>query len=374
MASSDSPSPMGEPAFSGTPLESGTRRRPPSTEGFALKGSDERGLVISGRYEVEGLLGEGGTALVYLALDAQTDSRVVIKRMKEEVAKCDKLRACFLLEARALSQVDHPAVIRVLDIEEPVDEPPYLALEALKGETLGDYVKREGMIPLALAARLFREAAEALQAVHDAGVVHRDIKPDNLYLVEQVGRPLRIKVLDFGMAHLEAEGHDEASTSILGTAQYMAPEQILVEPVDARTDVYALGVVLFRALTGHLPFDGQNKPDLLRHQLFSPVPPVHWLNEELPEAIQQIVSKATRKAPGERFQTMSEFAQALSELIDSDFESARITFVPPSTEPDIYEPRSARGKHAASVLAMEFGIYSRPHHPALAPVSDSKPD
>lgn len=374
MTSTDSLSPEGTTGTTGSPLESGTRRRPPPTEGFSLKHSEQVGLIVSGRYEVEGLLGEGGTAHVYLARDRHTDRFVVVKRMKEEVARSEELRACFLLEARALAHVDHPAVIRVLDIEEPVGEPPFLALEALKGETLGDYMKREGVIPMEVALPLFQQAAEALQAVHAAGVVHRDIKPDNLYLVGPVGKPTSIKVLDFGMAHLKEEGHDENSTSILGTAQYMAPEQILVEPVDARTDIYSLGVVLFRALTGHLPFEGRDKPDLLRHQLFSPVPPVHWLNEDLPEAMQQIVHKATRKAPVERFQTMAEFVTALVELIEADSDEPRISFVPPGTEPDVYEPSSARGKHAASILATQFGVYSRPHNPPLAPLGDSERD
>lgn len=374
MASLDSLSPEGSPVAGALPLESGTRRRPPPIEGFSLKQTEEVGLVISGRYEVEGLLGSGGTASVYLARDRQSDELVVVKRMKDEVARVEELRACFLLEARALSHVDHPAVIRVLDIEEPADEPPFLTLEALKGETLGDYVKREEVLPTRLALELFREAAMALQAVHDAGVVHRDIKPDNLYLVGPVGQPGKIKVLDFGMAHLKAEGHDENSTSILGTAQYMAPEQILVEPVDARTDVYSLGVVLFRALTGHLPFEGRDKPDFLRHQLFSPVPPVSWLNEELPEALQQIVQRATRKAPAERFQTMREFEEALLEVLESDPESPRISFVPAGDEPDVYEPTSPRGRRVASVLATQFGVYSRPHTPSLASVVKTEQD
>src|SRR5690606_17193414 len=135
--------------------------------------------------------------------------------------------------------------------------------EALRGETLGDYLKREEAMPVDLAVFLIREAALALASVHTAGVVHRDIKPDNLFLVGEIGRPQSLKVLDFGMARLSDEIYDENSTSILGTVQYMAPEQILVEPVDARTDGYALGVVLFRMLTGHLPFDAQSKNDLL---------------------------------------------------------------------------------------------------------------
>jgi eukaryotic-like serine/threonine-protein kinase len=347
----------------------------PSLRGFSLRPSPFVGTVIGKRYCVEGFLGEGGTAVVYLARDTHTDTLVVIKRMRPEIAHTEELRARFVLEAKALAVVDHPGVVRVHDIKEPDDEPPFLALEALRGETLGDYLKREESVPMDLAVFLTRQAAQALASVHAAGVVHRDIKPDNLFLVGDIGRPQSLKVLDFGMARLSDEIYDENSTSILGTVQYMAPEQILVEPVDARTDGYALGVVLFRMLTGHLPFEAQSKNDLLRHQLFSPVPPVSWLEEDIPPALEHIIHRATRKAPSARFPSMEDFAQALDALSElSELEqvpnSAHLSSHVPDSRDDIYEPVSARGKHVASVLAAEFGIYSRPHSP-LPPAFDA---
>lgn len=349
---------------SGSALGSRTRRTSDLT-GFSLRPSDHVGYVVGRRYQIEGFLGEGGTATVYVARDGLTDELVVIKRMKPEIASTPELRERFVLEARALSCVDHPSVVRVLDIEEPKDEPPFLALEALRGETLGDYLKREEVMPVDLAVRLIREAAEALEAVHNAGIVHRDIKPDNLFLVGDVGRPEGVKVLDFGMARLQDEHHDENSTSILGTAQYMAPEQILVEPVDARTDGYALGVVLFRMLTGHLPFEANSKDALLRHQLFSPVPPVSWLAEDCPEMLENIVHQATRKSPHARFETMADLKSALDTFagLDDPPLSRRAPASVEPAEPDVYQPVSQRGRHVATVLAAEFGIYSRPHSP-----------
>ncbi len=340
-------------------------RRSPSIVGFSLRPSPAIGVEIAGRYRVEGFLGEGGTALVYLAREKESGDLVVIKQMKPEIADTPELRARFLLEARALSAVDHPGVVRVLDIEEPDGEPPFLTLEALRGETLGDYLKREGVMPVEESIRLIRDAVRALDAVHEAGIVHRDIKPDNLFLVGEVGSPSSIKVLDFGMARLSDEIYDETSTSILGTVQYMAPEQILVEPVDARTDGYALGVVLFRMLTGHLPFEAHSKNDLLRHQLFSPVPPVTWLHEEVPVTLDRIIHKATRKAPDARFASMKELQEALDGLLglEEPPTSTMLSTELPEANEDIYEPVSARGKHVATVLAAEFGIYSRPHNP-----------
>jgi len=351
------------------PLTRRTPKRSPSVGGFSLRPSPQIGIIIGHRYAVEGFLGEGGTATVYLARDMTSDRLVVIKRMKSEVAKTPELRQRFLLEARALACVDHPGVIRVLDIEERDDEPPYLALEALRGESLGDYLKREGVMSPELAVLLLRQAVRALAAVHEAGMVHRDIKPDNLYLVGPIGEPHSIKVLDFGMAHLPDEQNYENSTSILGTAQYMAPEQILVEPVDARTDIYALGVVMFRMLTGHLPFDANSKNDLLRHQLFSPVPPSNWLNDEIPETLERIIHKATRKSPIARFEHMDDMAEAFDGMIgvDAPPSSRRLSTIMHTGEPDIYHPRTDRGKKAAGILAREFGVYSRPHSPPPPP-------
>lgn len=333
-----------------------------SLEGFSLKDHEPLELTVAGRYRVKGFLGEGGTALVYLARDLEQDRLVVVKQMKESVASSSELRTRFMLEARALSCVDHPSVVRVLDLGDPEDEAPYLVLEALRGESLGDYLRREGTMELELAVPLLVEAGKALAAVHDAQMVHRDVKPDNLFLVGPIGEPHSLKVLDFGMAQLSDEVADSESTSILGTAQYMAPEQILVEPIDGRTDVYALGVVLFRALTGHLPFEAQNKSDLLRHQLFSPLPPATWLDETLPDLMVKIIQRASRKAPEARFLHMTEMVEALELLLPGSEENERPLFPIASWEgPDVYDPVTARGRKAARILAADFGVYAHPH-------------
>jgi eukaryotic-like serine/threonine-protein kinase len=355
---------------------SGPRRAPLELSGFSHRPSAPR--VIGQRYEVEGCLGEGGTAVVYLARDAVLERWVVVKVMKPEIAATPELKARFLFEAHALARVDHPSVVKILDISDVhedynEDAPPFLVLEALPGESLGEYLKRHDCMPQELALRLLREAAVALAAVHRAGLVHRDIKPDNIYLVGPIDAPTHVKVLDFGMAHVLDDGHDDDSTSILGTAQYMAPEQILVEPVDARTDVYGLGVVLFRAITGHLPFDDVvNKHQLLRHQLFSPVPPASWLHEHIAPGLERLIHRCTRKAPHARYAAMDEVVKAFDDAARPlHFEDD----MPPSShggmlvspfefsafnDPDVYPPVTSKGKKAAELLAVEFGIYSKP--------------
>lgn len=332
---------------------------PPSLKGYSLLPETPDENVIGGRYEVRGLVGRGGTADVYLTRDRTTTEHVVVKRLRPEILQNRELYERFLLEAEALRLVDHPAVIRVLTIERPDNEPPYLVLEPLRGESLGDHLKRQGAMEPELAVRLMREVTTALEAVHAAGIVHRDLKPDNIFLVGPVGEPHHVKVLDFGMARLGREGHDETSTSILGTVQYMAPEQILVEPVDERTDIYALGVMLFRMVTGQLPFDAPDTRDLVRHQLFSPVPPATWLVEELLPGLEAVIYRATRKNPEERYPDMRSFGAALDAVLGLQ-ESDKLR--PAELDPaDVYRPRSEKGAQAARVLARALGD----HAPAL---------
>lgn len=369
---------------SATPPPVMQHRRRPSLRGFSLRPSRHVGDRVGEHHRIEGFLGQGGTADVFLARDERTSELVVIKRLNEKSATVPELRQRFLLEAQALASIQHPAVVRVLGIEEPENEAPWLWLEALKGESLGDYLKRKEHIDPELGLRLVRETAHALEAVHAAGIVHRDIKPDNLFLVGPIDDPEHVKVLDFGMARMPDEDHDENSTSILGTAQYMAPEQILVEPVDARTDVYALGVVLFRVVTGHLPFDAHNSGDLLRHQLFSPIPPPSWLAEDLPAGLEEVVLRATRKNPRHRYVSMREFGSALDSVVgfvsrpvqEEELLSRPDVWEPEPASvpvPDVYKPVTERGRVAARVLAKEFGIYALHGVPSPGPASRSEP-
>lgn len=330
---------------------------PPSSQIHSLRGFSLLPFapvedLVGTRFRVQGLVGRGGTAEVFLARDLEGGDLVVIKRLKPEIPRDSELFQRFLLEADALRLVSHPAVIRVLEIHVPDDEPPFLVLEPLKGESLGDFLKREGQLHYDEAIQLMREIAHALEAVHKAGVVHRDLKPDNIFLVGPVGELAHVKLLDFGMALLSSEEQDENSTSILGTVQYMAPEQILVEPVDERTDIYALGVLLFRMVTGHLPFDAPDKKDLVSHQLFSPVPPASWLIDWLPPAIDAVIARATKKNPAHRYPHISDFGHALDEIVG--LVDPRPALTGPE-EPDRYPPVSAKGAHALRVLARAFG-------------------
>ncbi|MCH2108182.1 MAG: serine/threonine protein kinase [Polyangiaceae bacterium] len=351
------------------------RRHSERLAGYSIKPGATLGKRIGGRYIVEGLLGEGGTARVYLARDtmAEEESMVVVKQLRQEVANNSTLKNQFLMEARALLKLNHQNIVKILSIENPREGTPFLVLEALKGETLGDYLKRHGMMDTELALKLVRDAAHALESAHASGVVHRDLKPDNLFLLGPIDAPEALKVIDFGMAELDAQRLPDQNTSILGTAQYMAPEQILVEGMDARTDIYALGVVLFRAITGELPFEAKKQNDIFRHQLYSPIPPASWLVDTLPWQVDKLIHKATRKSPAGRLSTMQSFARAIDHSLGDAPESRSEQRINAEAEEwnedpdlgseDVYEPVTPQGRRAYELLAHGFGNYARPHSP-----------
>ena len=178
---------------------------------------------------------------------------------------------------------------------------PYLVTEALRGESLHDYLKREHAMPTDVALAMIRHAARGLIAAHLGGIIHRDVKPGNLFLLGPLGNPYGLKLIDFGLAKGAASRRISAHDLVLGTMEYMAPELIVSDPTDARTDVYGLGVVMFRVLTGDLPFDAETDFEMLAHQMFSPAPPASWLNEQIDPRIELVMMRAMRKRPENRY-------------------------------------------------------------------------
>jgi serine/threonine protein kinase len=302
--------------------------------------------VLGGRYVVGEYLDQGGTANVFLGRDLLSNERIVIKVLSEEAARSPILRTHFVVGSRAALQVVHPNVVRVLDVREPEPGVPYLVMEALDGELLADVLARRGTLPPDLVREIARQVASGLHALHEAGITHCDVKPENLYLLGDLEHEPRIKILDFGLAAVRGFQGPEESLEVRGTAQYMAPEQALGDDVDPRTDVYALGVVMFRSLTGHLPFDLKLSATLLRHQIFSPAPPPSWLVDELDSGLERVVLKSMRKKPSNRYANARE--------LESDLELLALGLPPLAegepAEPDVYVPQSDRAQDAARVL------------------------
>jgi eukaryotic-like serine/threonine-protein kinase len=306
-------------------------------------------------------LGRGGTSEVYAACDQSTGEAVVVKWLTPQAALDPQLRERFLLSARITRTVEHPGILRVFAIEEPADEPPYLVMEPLEGEPLADYLERERAMPEELLVPLARDIAAALSAAHALGIVHRDIKPGNVFLLGPKGEPHGIKIIDFGLAKdLEDPEAGPSSTNlILGTAQYMAPEQVLADPIDARTDIYALGALLFRALTGELPFDLDPGVDLFGHQIFSPAPPPSWLAETMDPRLESLILRCMRKHPENRYSTM-DFVWADLEQIRSTPRGTPLPQPLLARAPDVYKPRNPKGLDAAEAIAEYFGTEPPP--------------
>jgi len=263
-----------------------------------------------GRYQVISQLGKGGMATVYKAYDTSLERYVAIKVIRAEQVKDAEALERFKREAKSLAQLSHPNIVKVLDYGE-YEGAPYLVMEFITG---GALMLREGQaMGWAEAASLLAPIARALEYAHQRKIIHRDVKPAN-FLITESGMPM---LSDFGIAKaLEAtDAQPLTATGVgIGTPDYMAPEQGMGKPVDARTDVYALGMVFYELVTGRKPFHADTPLAILLKQVHDPLPPPKSLNPELPDVIEQVLLKALAKSPDYRFQSMAEFANVLEKL------------------------------------------------------------
>lgn len=274
-----------------------------------------------GRYRLDSLLGQGGMAQVYRAHDRHTGAEVAVKVMIDSSANTPSMRERFEREWRLMQAIAHPNVISLLDWPRSATGPLYYVMELLEGETLGQRLDREERLPFRDALPIFTQLAEGLSAVHAIGSIHRDIKPQNVFLARQKERssseagtsaPILTKILDFGLARVF--GSMITGTGlIVGTPAYVSPEQVSGDRVDQRSDIYALGLLMYRTLTGQHPFSSEDHVTTLGHQLLSPPPPLSWLEESVPFALEALVLQCLRKRPEDRPQDVFEvIAQLLA--------------------------------------------------------------
>ncbi len=279
-----------------------------------------RNKVFLGRYRIRGFVGKGAMARVYLAEDEMTGEPVAVKVLEPPFRTDEGIRERFHREARAASVIGHPSIVSVLaEGERDDDGAPFLVMEYLIGETIGGYLRREGTMPIELALSSLRQAASALAATHRAGIVHRDVKPDNLFLLGEPGDPYELKIVDFGLSR-DPSSQLTAAGVVMGTPATMAPEQIVGEGVDGRTDVYALGMVLYVALTGMWPFGDltfarseENEDDVatLAHHLWTLPARLRAHRPEIDPRVEEIVLRAIRKSPDERYASMDDLVEDL---------------------------------------------------------------
>jgi serine/threonine-protein kinase len=308
------------------------------------------GQLLGGRYVVLDKIGSGGMAEVFLARDSHSGQFVAVKLLAEAHRGRSAYTERMLREAELAVSIDHPNVVVTLDAGLGDEGTPFIVLEALVGETLHDYLERNGSMPVDAALPLVRQLAEGLRAVHARGIVHGDIKPKNVFLCGPVGAPETVKLIDFGLARLvsNAPVTPMDSETIAGTLEYLSPEQVVADALDPRSDVYAFGVIVFRWLTGELPFDTQLGPQLLAHQLLSPAPPLSWLVPSIPPSLDTLVRVAMRKARENRYPSMSVLLSDLDAILAGD---AGIQGTPVVTYPDAYRPLTALGRRALEVLS-----------------------
>jgi serine/threonine-protein kinase len=332
------------------------------------------GHILKERYLVLGLVGEGAMASIFAAEDLTTGEPVAVKMLRVS-GNQSRLRERFFHEVLAAAGIGHPNIIQVHDVGETLERTPFLVMEFLRGETLGDRLRREGKLSPEVALPFFLQVASALDAAHEKGIIHRDIKPDNLFLLGAPGEGYAIKVVDFGLA--KSTLRLTAMGTAVGTAEYMAPEQALTDPVDARTDVYALGVVLYRTLSGRLPFEGPDATELLARQVILPPvmpfpdPRVEFCDdpEQQPDPalvlrarLGLVVRKALRKNPAHRYESIRAMQADLERILGQrdGLLEARL----PCEEEDIYLPVGPFGR---SVVQQFYRLLRVPVPACLPP-------
>jgi tRNA A-37 threonylcarbamoyl transferase component Bud32 len=275
------------------------------------------GQVLSGNYRLTDLVGSGGYADVYLARDLRTNTLVAVKILHQHIARDPDLAARFEREAALARRLQTPHVARVLDSGQDATSPPYMVMEYVQGLTLAELLRRHGPFPILEAVEIVDQVLSALGTAHALGIVHRDIKPQNLML--DAGR--RLKVLDFGIARVAGAGTMTASGHLLGTPEYMALEQVEGQPVDQRADLYAAGAVLYQLLTGRPPYVRLADTDiweLIRKVRTEPPPSIRVLRPDVPSSLAGLIERAMARNPAGRFQSAQEMREALAVAAGTD--------------------------------------------------------
>jgi len=269
--------------------------------------------ALAGRYDVQAPIGRGGMGLVYLARELRLDRPVAIKLLPPDLAADAACRQRFLREARTAAALAHPNIVPIHSTHE-VGEFVFFTMAYVAGETLAQRVATSGPLAPEEAARLLAEVGDALAYAHARGIVHRDVKPDNILIETATGRAL---LADFGIAHLSPSGRASAPRGpVLGTAAFMSPEQARGEVVDARSDVYSLGVVAYYALSGRLPFDAATDAALLLLHITAPAPPLRGVAPAVPVRLAQVVDQCLAKDPWARFPDVARVVRAVVDAVE----------------------------------------------------------
>ncbi|HYX20780.1 MAG TPA: protein kinase, partial [Thermoanaerobaculia bacterium] len=276
----------------------------------AAGGEPRVGEVFAGRYDIQGVLGRGGMGVVYRAHDRDLDDAVAIKTLRVEALSADPgLLDRFKQEIRLARRITHPNILRTHDLGESGGL-RYLSMEFVRGLTLKQLIEASDILPTPVALRLAKQLCAGLAAAHEVGVIHRDIKPQNI-IIEAAGG---LKIMDFGIARLQEERGMTAEGTVVGTPDYMSPEQARGIALDFRADIYSTGVVLYEVFTGTLPFDGDTPLAVVLKHIQENPPSPQARNPKIDPKVSQIILKCMQKDPKERFQSVNELYEALTRV------------------------------------------------------------
>src|ERR671927_520566 len=268
------------------------------------------GMQLSGRYRLDAQIGAGGMSTVYRTFDLTLERPVAVKLMHREIASDSAQLERFRREARAVARLSHPHIVGVIDAGEDEGR-PYIVLEHVDGETLKDRIRRRGRLPVDEAIAYAIEIARALGCAHTHGIVHRDVKPQNV-LIDEEGSA---KVTDFGIARSLHEEGLTADGRVLGTTDYVSPEQALGRPVDGRTDIYSLGVVLYEMLTGDVPFHGENQVSVAMKHVREDLPDIQRERPEVSATLAAVLDRMTDKDLEHRYPDIPSVIADLEEAL-----------------------------------------------------------
>jgi len=346
----------------------------------AISKAIEVGVVL-GDYRIHKLLGEGGMGRVYLAEHMLLGRRVALKKLRSEFGGNREAVRRFFSEARAVNRIAHENIIEITDFSDDEDGSYYI-MELLEGDTLEQVQERDGVLPLMRVIPIAIQVASALKAVHRAGIVHRDLKPENIFLAQgKVGGDF-VKLLDFGVAKLTAEDSTISVNStqqgaILGTPEYMSPEQASGKDIDERSDIYSFGVILFEMVTGGRPFEADNFGEIVIKHVTYPVPsPNAWPGRPylIPDELEQLITTCLAKQPGDRLGSMSEVELSLRALHEALLFEGAATTALGKVLPKQAPPAEPAEQQVAAVRALERAATALPDDAPQVEATPALPD
>lgn len=302
-----------------------------------------RGQLINDRYEIIRSIGEGGMANVYLAQDTILDRQVAVKILRGDLAEDEKFVRRFQREAISASSLNDPNIVEVYDVGED-DGKYFIVMEYVQGPTLKQLIKKRGSLTLPEAQDIMLQLTSAVAHAHESYIIHRDIKPQNVVILEDG----RVKIMDFGIAVALNAGELTQTNSVMGTVYYIPPEQANGGAATVKSDIYSLGILMYELVTGHVPFKGDSPVEVAIKHMNEPLPSICEYDPEMPQSIENIILRASAKNPKNRYDTAQEMHEDLETALNKErFNEPKVVYKYPEKDFDDSEPKKSRASRTA---------------------------